>query len=307
MSPFFAIRDDGLYYGHIPAMTAVTDGLSENTLVDGFDYHDLVAAESVVRSVDRQGVCVYREQPNPTPRPTMISAAPTMKEEEIVVLTSIALSMTEESAVAVSEEGSSENEAFKTGIVQSVAAVESNDDVYDVEARAIVASRRRRRRNLLQATSSTFDVSFAVAVATGTTDEAQAAALVSTVTSAVSNDLIANVAESSTFLDALLSALATLDPSSSLGSASVDVNATLTSVANTVAFVQTAQPTAAPTAGDSKKSSKLTTTTIIIIAVVVPVGALLFLAIAGVLILKGRSINTKVQPEHLSGVSPDSK
>lgn len=296
-------------------MTEAAVGIDDPTLSNGFTIAEYASAMQTIAAVDSSytGLCVYQEQPNPSPKPTGLggtqppathapsssspSHMPTIDTAELVVVAESTLELQPEAASELSNEESPENAAFRAGINAITTAIERDDQCYGVSA---TAATRRRLQN--SSSTASYVVSYNLLIELDISD-ADAAALIDNYTALVKADLTTGFVDSDAFVLAVQNSLAAQNASSSsFASVEVDKNATAAQVVALSVFVQTEVPTTLPTPTptaspkSSSKSSSSDSTTIIIIVVIGGV-VVLGIAAAAVFVLRPKDMKVDVYTE----------
>ena len=227
------------------------------------------------------------------PSSVVPSPAPTGAEKEYVVSLSVNMITDASAREALNSNGTAENIAFRSGIAASIEAVDNWKSVFDVDAQLV--SRRRLA-------SGSTSIGCALVVAAGTTDRAEADANLDNFTESLKDELVSNIVESSTFVDAMVASLSAMGATGSpLANATVDVNATREAIEDVVANTNSDAPTMAPTV-DSSSSKKSSSDDSLIIIIVCVVGGAVLLGLAGAAVFM-MSKSSKVTPETAVGGS----
>lgn len=221
---------------------------------------------------------------------------PTIDNAELVVVAESTLELEPEAATALSDEASPENAAFRAGINSITSAIERDDQCFGVGA--TTANRRR-----LQNSSSSYVVSYNLLIELDTNDADDAAALIANFTALVKEDLTTGFVDSDAFVIAVQNSLAAQNAaSSSFASVQVDKTATAAQVVALSVFVQTEVPTMLPTptpTASPKSSSKSSSTDTTPIIIIVVVGTIVVLGIAGaaIFVLRPKVMKVDVYTE----------
>ena len=276
----FAYREDGLLYGSLPALNFGV--LGTDTLETGFTWEQYRTARDLTQGlfIDGQsydGLCVYREQPDPTsapttvpvpaptPRPTQTpfqlaegeTAKPTPKPTPqpteantmVEVASSVVMQIDKDEFNAKTEMKTVFRKTIATVVQQPTMCPNGVDDWETCTTEPVARDVDGRRRRLLSATAAIdFNMVAEVEGSSGATTEANdiLADTSAALTSAVSDGSF------STTLQTTAAAEST-DSASDWAAVTVDVTASTAAIADSsVAItvltpVPTADPTAAPT------------------------------------------------------------